>query len=67
MQCLPLYTSYLFSILLTINILDNEKPDKICLPIFVLDEFSVLFLHLSIFYIKHSRSVQIANDTLSDF
>ena len=38
------------------NIVDNEKPDGICLPTFVVNEFSGLFLHPSIFSIKHSRS-----------
>ena len=33
-----------------------EKPDEICLLTFVVDEFSGLFLHPSIFSIKHSRS-----------
>ena len=33
-----------------------EKPDKICSPTFVVDEFSGLFLHPSIFSIKHSIS-----------
>ena len=38
------------------NIVDIEKPDGICLPTFVVNEFSGLFLHSSIFSIKHSRS-----------
>ena len=38
------------------NIVDIEKPDGICLPTFVVNEFSGLFLHPSIFSIKHSRS-----------
>ena len=38
------------------DIVDIEKPDGICLPTFVVDEFSGLFLHPSIFSIKHSRS-----------
>ena len=33
-----------------------EKPNGICSPTFVVDEFSGLFLHPSIFSIKHSRS-----------
>ena len=35
---------------------DIEKPDGICLLTFVVDEFSGLFLHPSIFSIIHSRS-----------
>ena len=35
---------------------DIEKPDGICLPTFVTDEFSGLFLHPSIFSIKASIS-----------
>ena len=38
------------------SIVDIEKPDGICLPTFVVNEFSGLFLHSSIFSIKHSRS-----------
>ena len=33
-----------------------EKPDGICSLTFVVDEFSGLLLHLSIFSIMHSRS-----------
>ena len=32
------------------------KPDGICSPGFVVDEFLGLFLHTSLFSIKHSRS-----------
>ena len=42
--------------LLNDNIVDNEKPDGICLHTFVVDEFSGLFLQSSIFSINHSRS-----------
>ena len=56
MQSLPLYTSFLISMLLNHDIIDIEKPDGICSPTFVVDEFSGLFLHPSIFSIKHSRS-----------
>ena len=56
MQFLPLYGSCLFSMLLSDNIVDIERPDGTCLPTFFGDEFSELFLHLSIFIIKHSRS-----------
>ena len=56
MQSLPLYTSCLFSILLNNDILEIEKPDGICSPTIVVDEFSGFFLHPSLFYIKLSRS-----------
>ena len=57
MQSLPLYTSYLFSMLLNYDITDFEKPDEICLLTFVVDEFSKkkIFLRPSIFSIIHSR------------
>ena len=42
--------------LLIDDIVDIEKPDEICLPTFVVDEFPGLFLHPSIFNIKHARS-----------
>ena len=38
------------------GIVDIEKPDEICLLIFVVDELSKLFLHQSIISIIHSRS-----------
>ena len=38
------------------DIEDIEKPNEICLPTFVVDEFSGLFLHPSVFSIKHSKS-----------
>ena len=37
------------------NIVEIEKPDDICSRVFVGDDFSGLFLHLSVF-IKDSRS-----------
>ena len=33
--------------LLNDDVLDIEKPDEICSPIFAVDEFSKLVLHLS--------------------
>ena len=39
-QSLPLYASYLFFMLLSDDIVDIEKPDVICAPSFVVDEFS---------------------------
>ena len=46
----------IFSVVLNNDIVDIEKPGGICSLTFVVDEFSRLFLHLSIFFIKHSRS-----------
>ena len=58
MQCLPLYTSSLFSMLLNVDIVDSEKPDEIefCSPTSVVDESPGLFLHPSIFSMKYSIS-----------
>ena len=60
MQSLPLYNSCLFPMLLNKDIVNIEKPDGICLLIFVVDEFSGLYLHPSIdpliLTITHSRS-----------
>ena len=55
MQSLLLYVSCLFSRLLNDDIVDIEKPDGICSPVLFVDEFSGLFLHPSMFSIKHSR------------
>ena len=41
--------------LLNEDIVDIEKPDGICSLNIVVDEFSGLFLHKSIFFIKNSR------------
>ena len=49
LQSLPLHTSWLFSLPLNDNIVDIEKPDETCLPTFVADLFSGLFLHPPIF------------------
>ena len=57
----------LFSILLNDDFADIEKPDGICLATFVVDEFSGLFLHPSVFSIKHSRSESMKNGASSDF
>ena len=56
MQSLPRYASCLFSMLLDDDIADIEKLDGICSLTFVVDEFSELCLHPSIFCIIHSRS-----------
>ena len=55
-QSLPLYASCLFSMLLNEDIVDLKKPHGICSLTFIVDEFSRLFLHPSIFCIVHSRS-----------
>ena len=49
------------------EIVDIEKPDGICFLTFIVDDFSGLFLHPSIFCIKHSRSAPVKSDALSDF
>ena len=56
MQYLHLYTSCFFSWLLNGYIVGIEKPDEISLLTFVVDEFSGLVLHSSVFPIIHSRS-----------
>ena len=55
MQSLPLCTSYLFPILLNDDIVHIENLDGIPWLTFIVDEFSGLFLHPSIFSITHSR------------
>ena len=52
--------------LLNEDIVDTEKSDGTCSPTFVVDEFSGLFLHTSIFSIKDSRSAEIINGALSN-
>ena len=46
----------LFHTALDDDIVDIEKPDGICSLIFIVNEFSGLFLHPSMFSIKHSRT-----------
>ena len=41
--------------LLNEDIVEIERPDGICSPAFVVDEFSRLSLHPSVFSIIHSR------------
>ena len=53
MKSLALYTSCLFSMLLTDDTVDVEKPGGTCKSTFVVDEFSGLLLYPSIFSIKH--------------
>ena len=55
-QSLPLYTSCLFFMILNNDIVEFEKNDGISFPTFVVNEFSGLVLHPSIYSIKHSRS-----------
>ena len=62
-----LLLTLLVSMLLNEDIADIEKSDGICSLTFVVDEFSVLFLHPLIFPIIHSRSAYIINGALSDF
>ena len=56
MNFLPLHTSCLFPTFLNEDIVDIGKPDGVCSLTFVVDYFSGLFLHPSIFFIKDSRS-----------
>ena len=67
MQSFHLYTLYLFSMFLNSDIVDIEKLDGVFSFTFVVNELSGLFLHPSIFSIKHSRSAQIIDGALSDF
>ena len=53
MQSLPLYRSFLFSILLNGDIVVTETPDGIYLLNFVVDEFPELFLDPSMFQDLH--------------
>ena len=67
MQSLPLYTSCLFCMFLNDDIVDIEKADRICLPAFVVNDFSVLLLYPLIFSIKHLGFALIINIALSYF
>ena len=42
--------------LLNDDIVDIEKPDGICSPVFIVNEFSGLDFYLSIISIKYSKS-----------
>ena len=55
-QSLPLNTSCLFSMSMNDDIVGIEKPDKLFSLTFLLDDISGLFLHLSVFPVKNSRS-----------
>ena len=58
MQSLPPCLSCLSSMLLNDDTVGIKKPDGICLLTFAVDEFPGLFLHPSIFSIKHKRSAE---------
>ena len=49
------------------HIEDIEKTDEIYSLNFVVDDFSILFLHPTIFTIKDLRSAYIINGALSDW
>ena len=49
------------------DIIDIEKSDGICSLTFVVNDFSELFLHTSVFSIKDSKSSQIIRGVLSEF
>ena len=42
--------------LLNDDVVDIEKADEICSPVFVVDEFSKLFLYYQRFFFKDSKS-----------
>ena len=54
MQSSTWYKLSLFSILLNAKIVDIEYAQGICWPTFVVESFSELFAHSSIFLIKDS-------------
>ena len=54
-QSLNLYKSWVLSMLVNEDIAEIEKGDGICSFTFVVDEFSGLFLHPSIFSMIHLR------------
>ena len=54
MQSSTWYKLRLFSILLNAKIVDIEYAQGICWPTFVVESFSELFAHSSIFLIKDS-------------
>ena len=56
MQSLPLYRSCFVSMLLNDDIVEIERPGTACSLAFVMNEFSGLFLHPSMFFIKYSWS-----------
>ena len=57
MQSSPLYTLALISIPSNVYIVDNECPQAVCSPTFVLNDVLELFLHPSVHLIKDSKSV----------
>ena len=53
--------------LLNDDIVDIEKPHGICLLTFVIDKFSGLFVHSSIYSMAHSGYKLIINSSLLEF
>ena len=52
MQSLPLYRSCFVSMLLNDDIVEIERPGRACSLAFVMNEFSGLFLHPSMFLLN---------------
>ena len=66
MQYLSMYTSCLFSVLVNNKIVDVEKPDGLCLPTFVVDEFSGLSLKsISLFYYALNSNISISLNNIT--
>ena len=51
-QSFPRYKVYLYSMCSNAQIFDIEYPQGICSLIFAVEEFSGLFAHPSLFYLK---------------
>ena len=49
---IPQYPSCLFPMFLNDDVIEIEKPDLICSPTSAVYEFSKLFFHSSVFFIK---------------
>ena len=49
------YTLCLISIPLNYNIIEIEKTDGVCSSSYIVDKFSGLYFHPSIFFIKYTR------------
>ena len=45
----------------------HRKPNGTCSVTLIVDKFSELFLHPSVFFVKHSRYVSMIIGALSDF
>ena len=59
MQSLPLYTSCLFSMLLSKYIVDIEKLDGICLLTFLVDKFRIISASINLFFDKPKICINI--------